>query len=64
MFIKQSITVLDYSVKLVYQYTIKTEKELRIKDLEDIMIDQGHRLADCEWMYHSDGAVVQQELLV
>jgi len=52
------LTVLDFEDGLVYQYDIETDKEMmESEDFEKIMIDQGHRLDDCEWMSHSDGRV-------
>jgi len=52
-----TLTVLDYEEGLVYQYIIDTDKELDSDDFEDILINQGHRLKDCEWMSHSDGRI-------
>jgi len=52
-----TLTVLDYEDGLVYQYIIETDKELSSDDFEDILIDQGHRLKDCEWMSHADGRI-------
>ena len=49
-----TLTVLDYEDGLVYQYIIETDKELSSDDFEDILINQGHRLKDCEWMSHAD----------
>ena len=49
-----TLTVLDFEDGLVYQYIIDTDKELQTEDFEKIMIDQGHRLDDCEWMSHAD----------
>ena len=51
------LTVLDYEEGLVYQYVIETDKELEAEDFEDIIINQGHKLDDCEWMSHSDGII-------
>ena len=48
------LTVLDFEDGLVYQYDIETDKELQAEDFEKIMIDEGHRLKNCEWMSHSD----------
>jgi hypothetical protein len=48
------LTVLDFGDGLVYQYDITTDKELGADDFEKILVDQGHRLKDCEWMLHSD----------
>jgi hypothetical protein len=52
-----TLTVLDFEDGLVYQYIINTDKELQTEDFEKIMLDQGHRLDDCEWMSHSDGRI-------
>ena len=49
-----TLTVLDFEDGLVYQYIIDTDKELQTEDFEKIMLDQGHRLNDCEWMSHAD----------
>ena len=49
-----TLTVLDFEDGLVYQYIIDTDKELQTEDFEKIMLDQGHRLDDCEWMSHAD----------
>ena len=52
------LTVLDFEDGLVYQYDIETDKEMmESEDFEKIMIDQGHRLDDCEWMSHADGRI-------
>ena len=51
------LTVLDFEDGLVYQYDIETDKELQAEDFEKIMIDQGHRVNDCEWMSHSDDTI-------
>ena len=56
------LTVLDFEDGRVYQYDIETDKELQAEDFEDIMINQGHRLDDCEWMSHSDGKVFTQTI--
>ena len=51
------LTVLDFEDGLVYQYIIDTDKELQTEDFEKIMLDQGHRLDDCEWMSHADSRI-------
>ena len=56
------LTVLDFEDGLVYQYDIDITpnsgadrlNRLGELDFEKIIIDQGHRLNDCEWMSHSD----------
>ena len=52
-----TLTILDFEDGLVYQYIIDTDKELQTDDFEKIMLDQGHRIDDCEWMSHSDGRI-------
>ena len=52
-----TLTVLDYEEGLVYQYIIETDKELDAEDFEDIIIDQGQKLDDCEWMSHADSRI-------
>tara|TARA_R100000231_G_scaffold132165_1_gene104557 strand:- start:390 stop:575 length:186 start_codon:yes stop_codon:yes gene_type:complete len=51
------LTVLDFEDGRVYQYDIETDKDLQAKDFEKIIIDEGHRLKDCEWMSHSDKTI-------
>ena len=52
------LTVLDFEDGLVYQYHIETDNEMmQTEDFEEIMVDQGHRLDNCEWMSHSDGRI-------
>ena len=56
------LTVLDFEDGLVYQYDIETNKELQEEDFEKIMIDQGHKIEDCEWMSHSDGVIFKETI--
>ena len=51
------LTVLDFEDGLVYQYDITTYKEVNEDDFEDLMVDQGHNLKNCEWMTHSDDTI-------
>ncbi len=54
------LTVLDFEDGLVYQYDIRQAfdmKELQAEDFEKIIIEQGHRLKNCEWMSHSDDTI-------
>ena len=54
------LTVLDFTDGLVYQYDIRQAfdmKELQAEDFEKIIIEQGHKLNDCEWMSHSDDTI-------
>ena len=56
------LTVLDFEDGRVYQYEINTDKDLQAEDFEKIMLDQGHRIDDCEWMSHSDGKVFTETI--
>ena len=57
------LTVLDFEDGRVYQYEIDTDNEnLQAEDFEKIIIDQGHKLEDCEWMSHSDPQVFTQTI--
>jgi hypothetical protein len=54
------LTVLEFEDGLVYQYDVRQAfdmKELQAEDFEKIIIEQGHRLDDCEWMSHSDDTI-------
>ena len=56
------LTVLDFEDGRVYQYEIDTDKDLQAEDFEKIMIDQGHKIEDCEWMSHSDGVIFKETI--
>ena len=64
------LTVLDFEDGLVYQYHIDITpnseadrlNRLGELDFEKIIINQGHRLDDCEWMSHSDGKVFTETI--
>ena len=52
------LTVLDFEDGLVYQYDIETNNDkMRDFDFEKIMMSQGHKLSNCEWMSHSDNTL-------
>ena len=56
------LTVLDFEDGLVYQYDIEIFKdgskpELDADDFEKLLVEQGHRLKNCEWMSHSDDTI-------
>ena len=46
-----------YETGIVFQYDITTDKELGADDFEKLLVDQGHRLKDCEWMSHADETI-------
>ena len=57
------LTVLDFEDGRVYQYEIDTDNEnLEAEDFEKIILAQGHRLDDCEWMSHSDAKVFTETI--
>ena len=53
------LTVLDFEDGRVYQYDIETDKDLQAEDFENIMIEEGHKIEDCEWMSHSDDTITK-----
>ena len=59
-----TLTVLDFEDGLVYQYTIDTDtdKHLQVEDFEQIMLDEGHKLKECEWMSHADDTIKKLKL--
>ena len=57
------LTVLDFEDGRVYQYELENADEnMQAEDFEKIIINQGHRLDDCEWMSHSDGKVFTETI--
>jgi len=56
------LTVLDFEDGRVYQYDIETDKDLQAEDFENIMIEEGHKIEDCEWMSHSDDTITKIKL--
>ena len=62
-----TLTVLDFEDGLVYQYDIEifqdgSKQELDADDFEKLLVDQGHRLKDCEWMSHSDDTITKTKI--
>jgi len=65
------ITVLDFGDGAIYQYNLQEvgdnylfedKDEPQAEEVEQLLIDQGHRLKDCEWMIHSDHTINQIKL--
>ena len=64
------ITVLDFSDGTVIQYDIsdiaenvfKDKDEPQSEEVEQLLIDQGHELDDCDWMIHADPTINQIKL--
>ena len=65
------ITVLDFGDGAVYQYNLQEvgdnylfedKDEPQCEEVERLLIDQGHRLKDCEWMIHADPTINQIKL--
>ena len=65
------ITVLDFNSGMVYQYNLadvgdnylfEDKDEPQAEEVEQLLIDQGHRLKDCEWMIHADPTINQIKL--
>jgi hypothetical protein len=65
------ITVLDFGDGAVCQYNLEEvgdnyifqdKDEPQAEEVEKFLIDQGHRLKDCEWMIHADPTINQIKL--
>ena len=65
------ITVLDFASGKVYQYNLadvgdnylfEDKDEPQTEEVEQLLIDQGHELDDCDWMIHSDPTINQIKL--
>ena len=65
------ITVLDFGDGAIYQYNLQEvgdnylfedKDEPQAEEVEQLLIDQGHRLKDCEWMIHADPTINQIKL--
>ena len=65
------ITVLDFGSGRVYQYNLadvgdnylfEDKDEPQTEEVEQLLIDQGHELDDCDWMIHSDPTINQIKL--
>ena len=65
------ITVLDFASGKVYQYNLadvgdnylfEDKDEPQAEEVEQLLIDQGHVVKDCEWMIHADPTINQIKL--
>ena len=54
------ITVLDFEAGRVFQYKVKPLWEnMRPRiDYEEFLTNEGHNLANCEWMVHGNPQVI------
>ena len=61
------ITVLDYEAGRVFQYDLsKFDDDYMFIDpttpqseeIEDLIVDQGHRLSNCDWMISDDPQII------
>ena len=62
---KKYITVLDFEVGRVFQYTVKSSdfgphllEYYDSDDYEKFITDKGHNLSNCEWMVHDIKEIV------
>ena len=60
------ITILDFETSRVFQYDLEklgddyifVDKDMPTnEELEEIITDKGHNLANCEWMAHDDSEI-------
>ncbi len=60
------ITVLDFTEGRVFQYHVEVRYEAlpESEQIEDFLIDEGHRMKDCEWMSHSDGEIITDKAVL
>tara|TARA_R110002012_G_scaffold285998_1_gene477320 strand:+ start:31 stop:243 length:213 start_codon:yes stop_codon:yes gene_type:complete len=65
------ITVLDFGSGKVCQYNLaevgdnylfEDKDEPQTEEVEQLLIDQGHELEDCDWMMHADPTLNQIKL--
>ncbi len=61
------ITILDYEAGRVFQYDLSKFGDDYMfvdpttpqnEELEDLIVDQGHRLCNCDWMISDDPQVI------
>ena len=52
------LTVLDYSFGFVYQYEVFDCGDVDDAVLELMVIENGHRLTDCNWMLGEDNKIL------
>ena len=49
------ITVLDFEAGRVFQYEIYLDQN---EEYEEYLTEQGHNLANCEWMIHGNNKII------
>jgi len=61
------ITVLDYEAGRVFQYDVSKFGDDYMfidpttpqnEEIEDLIVDQGHRLSNCDWMISDDPQII------
>ena len=61
------ITVLDYEAGRVFQYNLGKFGDDYVfidpttpqnEEIEDLIVDQGHRLSNCDWMVSDDPQII------
>ena len=50
------ITVLDFEVGRIFQY--KSKNFETSDEYEQVIIDSGHNLSNCEWMIHKNPQII------
>ena len=55
------ITVLNFETGRVYQYKVyDVDQVWQDSDYEEYLTEQGHTLANCEWMIHSNNQIITE----
>ena len=52
------ITVLDFEVGRIFQY--KSKNFENSDNYEQVIIDSGHNLSNCQWMISDNGDIINQ----
>ena len=54
------ITVLDFEIGRIFQY--KTSHYFNSDEYEQVIIDNGHSLSNCQWMIHDIKEIVDHTI--
>ena len=57
------ITVLDFEAGRVFQYEVyDVDQVWQDSDYEKYLTEEGHNLANCEWMVHSNNKIIVENV--
>ena len=52
------ITVLDFEIGRIFQY--KSKNFETSDEYEQVIVDSGHRLSNCQWMIHDNSDIINK----